>query len=259
MKILSIAINTFREAIRNKILYSALAFVILIVGISAFFGAVSIGSQVDVIKDFGLFSLSFFGAIIAIIAGTSLLNKELKQKTIYNILSKPIHRYEFILGKHLGLSMSVVLLVFIMGVSLIGFVAFFEGQVDYKMFQAVACIMLEVIVVSAITIFFSAVVITTTLTSLFTLGTYLTGHSIAYLRDFVKSDNNNIFTGPLVSIVEGLDYIMPDLSVFNVNDIIVSGGSLDSYYALTAILYCLAYSLFALGFASIVFHYRELQ
>ena len=80
MKITAIAYNTFREAIRNKILYSVLLVTAAIVIISSIFGAVSIGDQVKVVKDFGLFCISFFGAIITIVAGVSLLNKELKQK-----------------------------------------------------------------------------------------------------------------------------------------------------------------------------------
>ena len=80
MKIFAIALNTFREAIRNKILYSVIFFAAFLVLISALFGSVSIGDKIKVIKDFGLFSLSFCGAIITIISGTNLLNKELKQK-----------------------------------------------------------------------------------------------------------------------------------------------------------------------------------
>ena len=107
MKIYAIALNTFREAVRNKILYSVLAFAVLLVAISALFGSVTIGETQRVIKDFGLFALSFFGAISTIICGVSLLNKELKQKTIHNIISKPVARWEFIVGKYLGLSLTV--------------------------------------------------------------------------------------------------------------------------------------------------------
>ncbi|MCC6953509.1 MAG: ABC transporter permease subunit, partial [Deltaproteobacteria bacterium] len=96
--ITAIALNTFREAIRNKVLYSGFLFVALLIAGSALFGSVSVGSQIKVIKDFGLFSLSIFGAIVAVAIGVNLLNKELKQKTIYNILSKPVERWQFIVG-----------------------------------------------------------------------------------------------------------------------------------------------------------------
>jgi ABC-type transport system involved in multi-copper enzyme maturation permease subunit len=134
MRVSAICLNTFREALRNKILYSVLFFAVLLIGISAFFGAVSIGQQEQVIKNFGLFSLSFFGAIITILSGVSLLSKELKQKTVYNILSKPINRWEFILGKYLGLTFTVCLLVALMGIGLVIFVACFERRVDWLLF-----------------------------------------------------------------------------------------------------------------------------
>lgn len=255
-KILLIAHNTFREAIRNKVLYSILLFAILLVAISAFFGSVSIGSQERVIKDFGLFSLSFFGTIITILSGTTLLNKEIKQKTIYNILSKPLPRWQFILGKHLGLSATVSILVLAMGLGLIGFVACFEGQVDWLLFQALYFIVLEVIVVAAIAIFFSSVVITTTLTGIFTLGFYIAGRSIAYLTYFVASPDNT--TPALTIVVHVLNWVVPDLSVFSVQDQIVYGHAASNEQFLFALLYAFSYSAIVLFLAALVFERREL-
>ncbi len=81
MKVIALALNTFREAIRNKMLYAAVCFAVFTVAASFVFGSVSIGDQTKVVKDFGLFSLSFFGAVISVAAGVNLLNKELQQKT----------------------------------------------------------------------------------------------------------------------------------------------------------------------------------
>lgn len=256
MKIGAIMLNTFREAIRNRILYSVVLFAVLLVGISAFFGAVSIGSQEKVIKDFGLFSLSFFGAIITILSGVSLLNKELKQKTVYNILSKPVQRWQFIVGKYFGLTLTVSLLVMLMGVGLVVFVAMFEERVDWLLFQGILFVVLEVSVIASIAIFFSSLVVTTTLTGIFTLGFYIAGRSITYLKHFLEESES--YNPVLIAAVRVFDWILPDLSLFNVNDMIVYGTSITLTHLALALLYCVSYSAVALALATLIFERREL-
>ena len=255
MKIAAIALNTFREAIRNKILYSVIFFGFILIGVSVFFGAVSIIDQVRVIKDFGLFALSVCGAVSAILAGVSLLNKELKQKTIYNILSKPVSRWEFVLGKYIGLSLSVGVLISFMGASLIAFVAVFEGRLDWLLFQSILFILLETSVVAAVTIFFSSLVVTTNLSGMFTLGTYLAGRSIEYL-EFFNSGNHG--SKLLSGIIRALEWILPNLSLLNVHDSIVYGYAISFTYLAAAVLYSLAYSAAALILAIAIFNKREL-
>ena len=256
MKISAIALNTFREAVRNKILYTAVLFALVLVGVSAFFGSVSIGSQEKVIKDFGLFSLSFFGAIIAILSGVSLLNKELKQKTIYNILSKPVDRWQFIIGKYVGLTFTVSVLVCLMGLGLVFFVAIFENKIDWLLFQAILFILMEVAVVSAIAIFFSSVVVTTTLTGIFTLGTYIAGRSISYLKYYLESHDSS--NAALVQLINILDWIIPDLTLFGIQNKVVYGIPASAEEVLWASLYCVSYVSVTLILATLVFDRREL-
>ena len=94
---LIIALNTFRELVRGKTLYGVIFTSAIIVAISALFGSVSVGDQLLVVKDFGLFSVSFSAVVFAVITGASLLHKELERKTVFNILSKPVNRSEFVL------------------------------------------------------------------------------------------------------------------------------------------------------------------
>jgi len=257
MKTWAIVINTYREAIRNRILYTVLLFVVLLIAASTFFGSVTIGDQAQVIKDCGLFSLSFFGAIMTIITGVSLLNKELKQKTIYNILSKPVARWQFVLGKHLGLSLTVSLLVAVMGFGLFAYLVALEQQTDWLLFQGVAYAMMETTVIASVVIFFSSMAVTTTLPGIFTLGTYIAGHSIDYLKFFVgQNAHSSFFTRFLVDIAS---WILPDLTIFNANESIVYGHSLGAAQAGYAFLYCLAYSGAALSLAAIIFSKRELN
>lgn len=256
MKVWAIALNTFREAVRNKILYSVILFAIVVVAISALFGSVTMGSQLKVIKDFGLFSLSFFGAIITILSGVSLLNKELKQKTVYNILSKPVARWQFIVGKHLGLTFTVGVLVAMMGLGLIAFVGLMEGRLDALLIQGVLFAILEVAVVAAVSIFFSSLVVTTTLSGLFTLGTYIAGRSITYFKYFMEQGDN--YDPGLAGVLTVFDWILPDLSLFNFNDLLVYGQSPTPADLGYAVVYCLGYSVAALTLAALIFQRREL-
>lgn len=257
MKVQAIALNTFREAIRNYVIYTVIAFAALLVGISAFFGAVTIGDQARVIKDFGLFAISFFGALMSMISGVSLLNKELKQKTVFNILSKPVERWEFILGKYLGLCLTVWLLIALMGLGLVLFLFFFEWRMDWLLFEGIFFTMLESAIVAAVTVFFSSIVITTTLAALFTFATYIAGRSIHYLGYFLDTSQN--FSPGLRTVVHCFDVILPDLSYYTVSASITYGDPIPVIYLTHAILYAAAYSTLAITFASAVFHFRELN
>ncbi|HQH28092.1 MAG TPA: ABC transporter permease subunit [Oligoflexia bacterium] len=255
-KIISIALNTFREAIRNKILYTAVFFALLLIAVSAFYGTVSIGDQVRVIKNFGLFSLSFFGAVITIMTGVSLLAKELREKTIFNILSKPVARWQFVLGKYCGIVLTVNMLVTLMSLALSCFLWFFEQRIDWLLFQAVFLVFLEICIISAVTVFFSSLVVTVTLTGLFTLATYIAGHSISYLGHFLKEGESS--SALVHHSVRAFDFILPDLSLFNVADAVVYATPVHTAYALHAVIYCAGYCAAALALSVLIFSRREL-
>ena len=195
MKVSAIAINTFREAVRNKILYSVILFAVLVIGGATVFGRVTIGDTAKVIKDFGLFSLSFFGAVITIISGVTLLGKEMKQKTVYNIVSKPLARWQFILGKYLGLVMTVSSLVILMGLGLWLYIGLYQGELDSLILLGTAYVLLEVAILAAIAIFFSTVAVEIPLTGIFTLGAWIAGRSVSYVSEFLSQEGKD--SGPL--------------------------------------------------------------
>src|SRR6266849_7106450 len=114
MKVLSIAQNTFKENIRDKILYNLLFFTLVIIGGSVALGEVSIGHELKIIIDMSLTAISVFGTLIAIFIGTGLVYKELDKRTVYNLIAKPVHRYEFILGKYLGLMTTLLVNLLLM-------------------------------------------------------------------------------------------------------------------------------------------------
>lgn len=257
MKIWAIALNTFREAIRNKVLYSVVFFAAFVVAVSALFGSVTIGSTARVVKDFGLFSLSFFGAVTTVLCGISLLQKELKQKTIYNIISKPVERWQFIVGKFFGLVLTSGVIISLMGLGVIAFSALFEDHIDPLLFQGLLFALLESVIVAAVTIFFSSIVVTTALTGLFAFSTYLAGRSISYLTFFLTKGEN--YNPTLAAVVRVLDYILPDLNVFNHADTLIYGQSVSTAVLVNSVVYAFSYSVVCLVLAILIFNRRELN
>ena len=107
-RLTAITLNTFREAVRDRVLYNLILFVLLLVASAPLFGQISIGMERLILVNVGLSSISLFGVIIAIFIGIGLVSKEIEKKTLYTILSRPVRRWEFIVGKYLGLVMTLV-------------------------------------------------------------------------------------------------------------------------------------------------------
>ena len=118
MRILVIAKNTFRENVRDKVLYNLILFALIMILCSLVIGELSLGNEVKIILDLGLAAISIFGMFIAVFLGIGLVYKELDKRTIYALLSKPVRRYEFILGKYLGLLYTLLVNVAVMTVGL---------------------------------------------------------------------------------------------------------------------------------------------
>src|SRR5204862_2295883 len=98
-----IAINGFREAVRDKVMYSLVAFAILLIGTSYIVGELTAGQDVKIIKDLGLSSIGVFGLFMAIFIGIGLVSKEVERRSVYALLAKPIRRGDLVLGRYLGL------------------------------------------------------------------------------------------------------------------------------------------------------------
>src|SRR5438128_3840696 len=115
-RVLLIARNAFREAVRDRVLYNLVVFALLLIAGSIFLGELSAGQESKIIIDLGLSAMLLFGAFIAIFVGVGLVYKEIERRTLYAILSKPIGRGQFLLGKYLGLCLTLLINVVIMGV-----------------------------------------------------------------------------------------------------------------------------------------------
>jgi ABC-type transport system involved in multi-copper enzyme maturation permease subunit len=116
MTIKVIALNTFKEAVRDRILYLLLFFAALSILVSRILALLTVGDRAKIIKDVGLASISFFGALMAILIGTGLVYKEIEKRTIFTLISKPMRRHEFLLGKFFGLVLTLLVMLALMSV-----------------------------------------------------------------------------------------------------------------------------------------------
>ncbi len=250
----AIALTTFRESLRSKILYVVFFFGAALVSVASLFGSVTIGDQSRVVKDFGLFAVSLFPIGFAVIAGSALLHKELAKKTIYNILAKPVTRYEFLLGKYLGmLSISTLLLV-LMGASLSIFLILFEQRIDPLLFQAYLYSFFELSIICAAAIFFSSVVVTPLLAGLFTFGVFLAGRSTAHLLYFI---NEGSVADSSAVILKILYWLLPHLDHLVIANVVVYGEKTSFADMVYSLAYSGGYAGVLLVLAQIFFNKRE--
>lgn len=250
--IIVIALNTFRENLRDKILYSLLIFAALLMGASILLGALTIAEQEKIIADMGLASINVIGVIIAIFVGIGLVSKEIERRTIYTILAKPISRSQFILGKYLGLVITLgVNLVIMFDVFLL---TLWMTQVPITMVlvQAVALMMVEFLVVTATALFFSTFS-TPTLSAALTLGLYFIGHLTSDLKTLAEKSSSEVTK----AVMTVLYYLCPNLEVLNIKGQAVSGVSLAWSYQLSATLYGLLYASLLLAGAAAIFQKRD--
>ncbi|HDZ11940.1 MAG TPA: hypothetical protein ENH53_06955, partial [Bacteroidetes bacterium] len=151
-----IAGNTFQETIRDRVMYNILFFAVFIIGISLVIGSWSLNQQVKLVKDFGLAAMSIFGLLIAVFIGIRLIYQDIERKTIYMLVTKPIHRWQIVLGKYTGLLLTVFANIFVMTVSLLVVDLLIEHHVDLGLLPGILLILFEIMLVVAWALFFSS-------------------------------------------------------------------------------------------------------
>ena len=156
-----IALNAFRESLRDKILYNLVLFAGLLIGLSVLLADLSITEHHKVIVDMGLAAINLIGVIIAIFVGISLVNKEIERRTIYTIMARPISRASFIMGKYLGLALTLFVNMAIMWAVFLLTLWLYHVPIQPSLFQASLLIFVEILVVTAIALFFSTFTSTT--------------------------------------------------------------------------------------------------
>ncbi|MBP1610576.1 MAG: putative transport system, permease component [Acidobacteria bacterium] len=213
MAILAIAGNTFRENIRDRILYNLILFAIIMIFSAVALGQLTLGHEDKIIVDLGLSSISIFGTLIAIFIGIGLVYKELERRTVYSLLAKPIHRHEFILGKFLGLLGTLLVNVIIMTLGLALTLAFRGGDdlgSYLRLVPAVYLIFLSLALTTALALLFSTFS-TPALSAVFTLFLWVAGHFNGDLLEFGKLTESAAFRW----FCNVLYYLLPNISNFN--------------------------------------------
>ena len=254
MKLRAIAINTFREAVRNKIFYMLIVFGIVFALSSRLVGLLTLGDATKVMKNVGLASINFFSVLIAIFTGTNLIYKEIDKKTIYNIISKPITRSNFIIGKFLGLAYTLLVALVSMAVVFFLFLLISTGEFDWRILIYFGLLYLELLIIISISLVFSSFS-TPILSSIFTVIVYLVGHVLWTFNEFKYK-----LVEPVARIVAHIFYyILPNLEKFNLRDQIVMNTGIDMNAVFISIVYGIFYIASLLILAILIFNRREFK
>lgn len=260
MNIFVIAINTFKEAIRDKILYNLLFFALLLISVSLLLATLTVGDRSKIIIDLGLASINVFGLLISVFLGIGLISKEIEKRTIFTIIAKPVPRYQFLTGKYIGLLVTVTVNTVIMGIGLYLALMFNEYMwghgiinVNINIWKAIYLILIELMVMIAIAILFSTFSSSSTLSAIFALATYVVGH----LTEELKLIGDKATNFPIKSVINFLYYFLPNLDNFNVKGRVVYDLEVSLSYIIFVTLYGLLYITCLLLLAGIIFQKRE--
>ena len=248
----AIALNTLKEAIRDRILYLLLFFAAVCIICSRLLAIMTVGDRVKIITDVGLASLSLFGVLMAVLLGTGLVYKEIDKKTIFTLLSKPIPRYQFLLGKYFGLVITLLIMLLLMSLIFLVLVFLHTLRFEWRLLVPVFFIFWEMCLITAVALLFSCFS-TPILSSLFTLAFYIIGHFSWGLETLI----NKLPSGFGKTAARVFYTIIPDLQNFNYKTEIVHGLAIPSAALIGSILYGLFYSGFVLALATLIFRKRD--
>ncbi|MDB5103636.1 MAG: putative rane protein [Fibrobacteres bacterium] len=262
--ILIIAVNAFRETIRDKILYNLVIFALGLIGFSLLLGEWSVFARQTVISDFTLAVMSLVGLMMSIFVGIGLVQKEIQRKTILTLLAKPLPRWHFIVGKYLGLLMVLAMNLAIMTLVFFFLLIFIGTRPQPSLLLAIYLIFVEMAVVTAAALLFSSFS-TPTLSALFTLGVYVAGHlagDIVKHLDFIHKYGNRLPGTPVITpfsekLLKGIYYLIPNLENFNIRGRVVYDLPIPEHYVLYSSLYGLMFIGVYLLIASLWFGKRD--
>jgi Cu-processing system permease protein len=251
-----IASNTFREAVRDRVLYNLIAFALLLSGAAILVGQVSIEIERLVVVNLGLTAVSLFGVVIAIFIGIGLVSKEIEKRTLYTVLSRPVRRWEFIVGKFFGLAGTLVVNTFFMAIGVFAallYVAHKFSASDRLIFVALYFIILEFLMICSLSLLFSSFS-SPLLSAVFAFSLFVIGSFADDLRGFAFLTH-----GATRWITTAAAYLVPNFSSLNIISAVAHQQSIAGQLILQNTLYALFYTAMALSGAVLIFERRNLK
>src|SRR5437762_2085861 len=256
-RVLSIAGNAFREAVLDRVLYNLVLFVLLLTAGAIFLGELSAGQESKIIVDLGLSAMLLFGVFIAIFVGVGLVYKEIERRTLYAILSKPISRGQFLLGKYLGLCATLFVNVMIMGLGASLALLYIHRGWDplvINIWPAILLIYFELAIITGVALLFSSFS-SPALSALLTFFVFIIGHFSSDLKALANSSSS----ASARFILRALYYLLPNLTNYSAIAAASPGTVTDAASVLLAIAYAIVYSAVLLAAASLIFGRRNFK
>lgn len=250
---LAVAVMTFREAVRDRVLYMLLAFALVMIAAARLLALLTVGSESRIVVDTGLAAIAFFGVLTAVFVGVSLIAKEIEGRTAYTILARPLSRRTFVAGKYLGLLLTLWVNAAVMSLGFI-LLLLLRGEPVLPVLPALWLIAMELAVVTALALFFSALSTSSLLGILFTLGVYVAGHLIWSLPMLAE----RLGEGWGSRLVMAAYHVLPNLDRFNVRAQVVHGDPVAGSFLLLQTAYGVGWALLLVLAASASFSRRDL-
>jgi ABC-type transport system involved in multi-copper enzyme maturation permease subunit len=257
--VLAIARSTFRQAVRDRLLYGILFFAVAMLFFGLVLGELSLHEERRVVVDVGLAGISLFTVIVAAVAGVNLLYKELDRKTLFTVLSKPIDRWQFVLGKFLGLVAAILVALALMGVVLLLILLGKRMAVPAALPWFLALIAVEAVVVTAIAVLFSSFA-TPFMSGIFTFGLFLIGRNALVLSELASRRSGGWlgrFFDLLVGLAPNLHLFYPSGQMFEDRYVSIHASFVPAEYVAYAAAYGLGYTVCLLILAVAIFRRRD--
>jgi ABC-type transport system involved in multi-copper enzyme maturation permease subunit len=255
-RIVYIASNTFLEAVRDRVLYNLIGFALILTAAAIFVGQISIDIERLVVVNLGLAAVSLFGVVIAIFIGIGLVSKEIDKRTLYTVLSRPVRRWEFIVGKFFGLAGTLVVNTFFMAIGVFAallYVAHKFSKPDAFILVALYFIILEFLIVCSLALLFSSFT-TPLLSAIFAFSLFVLGSFADDLRGAARLGH-----GFMHWFATAAAYLIPNFSALNVISAVAHQEPIRAQLVFQNTLYALFYAATALSGAVLIFERRNLK
>lgn len=248
-----VAWHVFKESVRDRVLFAIAGFAVVLVVASVLVGQISAGQDIRIIKNLGLATIELSGVLMAVFIGVGLVSREIERRSIYSLLAKPVHRWEFVVGKYLGLTGTLIANLALMSVALF-VVLWWFGATDPALMKAIVLIAAELVLLTAVALLVSTFSSSGVMSAVLTLGVWVVGLLSEDLRGFVS-----VGTVPAVTwLVQTIGALVPAFSAFDIKAEVVNGRPPVPWgYVGLTVVYAVTYAVAMVGGAVAIFSRRE--